>query len=44
MPKEKTAIFFSVQFQSVIDSFKNEARDWLNRYGNVLKELGTREL
>jgi dynein heavy chain len=44
MTVEKSTIFYAVQIHSVIDVFRDEASDWLNRHGNVLRELGIREL
>lgn len=44
MPKERNAFFIQVQFVSVINAFKQQAKDWLDKYGNVVKQLGLREL
>ena len=43
-PKERNAFFITVSFHSVIDAFKNQAKAWLDAYGNVLRTLGDREL
>jgi hypothetical protein len=44
MPKEKIAFFFSVSFESVIHTFKLQAESWVERYGNVLREIGNKDL
>jgi dynein heavy chain len=44
MPKERNAYFISVSFSSVISSFKNQAKEWLDKHGSVLRTLGEREL
>ena len=44
MPKERNAFFISVSFTSVIESFKIQAMDWLNRHGQILRIMGEREL
>lgn len=37
MPKEKIAFFFSISFNSVIQTFKTQAESWVERYGSVLR-------
>jgi len=44
MPKERNAFFISVSFTSVIESFKVQAKDWLDRHGAILRIMGDREL
>jgi dynein heavy chain, axonemal len=44
MPSERNAFFLSVSFSSVIDAFKNQAKEWLDKHGSVLKTMGEREL
>lgn len=44
MPSERNSFFISVSFASVISSFKNQAKEWLDKYGSVLRTLGEREL
>lgn len=44
MPRERNAFFISVHFGNVINSFKNQAKEWLDKHGNVLKQLGLKEL
>lgn len=44
MPKERNAFFISVSFNNVIESFKSQAKDWLDRHGAILKIMGEREL
>lgn len=44
MPKERNAFFISVSFNSVIESFKVQAKDWLDSYGGILRIMGEREL
>jgi dynein heavy chain len=44
MPKERNAFFISEYFGNVIEGFKGQAKDWLDKHGNVLKTLGVKEL
>jgi len=44
MPVERNAFFIGVSFASVISSFKNQAKEWLDKHGNVLRTMGEREL
>jgi dynein heavy chain len=44
MPKERNAYFICEQFGTVLEQFKDKAKSWLDRYGNVLKELGMKGL
>ena len=44
MPKERNAFFISEYFGNVIEGFKGQAKEWLDKHGNVLKFLGSKEL
>ena len=44
MPKERNAFFISEYFGNVIEGFKGQAKEWLDKHGNVLKTLGFKEL
>lgn len=44
MPKERNAFFISEYFGQVIEGFKGQAKEWLDKHGNVLKTLGFKEL
>ena len=44
MPKERNAFFISEYFGNVIEAFKGQAKEWLDKHGNVLKSLGMKEL
>lgn len=44
MPKERNAFFISEYFGGVIEGFKGQAKEWLDKHGNVLKTLGFKEL
>jgi hypothetical protein len=44
MPHEKIAFFFSLSFKYVINTFKNQAQSWVDRYGSVLKDIGIKDL
>ena len=41
---ERVAHFISVDFRQVIRAFVAQAKDWLERHGNVLKSMGDKEL
>lgn len=43
-PRERKAFYISEYFGNVIESFKAQAKDWMDKYGNVLKALGMKEL
>lgn len=44
MPKERQAFFIQVNFNSIIQQFRNEAKTWLVKHGDVLRVLGIRDL
>lgn len=44
IPVYRNAFFIQVNFGKVISKFKNEAQEWLDKHGKVLKVLGEREL
>lgn len=44
MLKERNALFISVHFGNVINSFKNQAKEWLDKHGNVMRIIGEKEL
>ena len=44
MPKERNALFICVYFGNVINSFKNQAKEWLDKHGNVMRIIGEKEL
>lgn len=44
MAQQKIAFFFSVSFKHVISTFKNQAQSWVDRYGNVLKDIALKDL
>jgi len=43
-PAERVANYVTIDFRPVIETFKNAAREWLDKYGNVLRAMGDREL
>lgn len=44
MPKERNALFICVHFGNVINSFKSQAKEWLDKHGNVMRIIGEKEL
>lgn len=44
MPTERTCYFISVNFTNVIQTFKQQSIEWLEKYANVLRQMGIREL
>lgn len=44
IPVYRNAFFIQVNFAKVISKFKNEAHEWLEKHGKVLRTLGLREL
>jgi dynein heavy chain len=44
MPKERTAFFIQVNFSPVITLFRNEARSWMTKHGDVMRTLGIKDL
>jgi len=43
-PPIKMADYVIVDYSKVINSFINQAKDWLDRHGNVLRAMGERDL
>ena len=44
MPRERNAFFITVNFVSIIDAFKLQAKEWMDKHGHVLRTLGDKEL
>jgi hypothetical protein len=38
------AYFYSISYKHVINTYKNQAQSWVDRYGSVLKDIAMKDL